>query len=454
MCRNLLSLVTESGSKKKKEYWRHWRHVHGEYLANLHRGPIARPTPRILTEDQAGAASAGRDLRRRESQVLQRRLAHAITYSEDHSFKELVEELETVVAEYLVGLPEPDPITTFFTIEFLLSRASLELDDTAVFPSASQLQRPTLGTSVVPGRLLSVIQYFNQRDDAIVAAEQMLWSRKRRTVQLVREDLKTSSDKDAKYQVTLLPVAHGCPKKWNYTNIIWSRTGLNDPVWCNALNVSMRLSVHGQRRARRRVVRQVPAHPIPTTSQPFFMIGCDAIGLLEPTTKVSRYMLVAVDYPVKSPENPEIAELVQELKADSSRTSNLLCAAIIFFKYCEVFNKSFRLWLASYAAVFNDNVWFRMFLSCSSWFHGWPYEDPMQFLIDFDKVAKANPLVYTVSLSWNPVLLSPWLCWGTGLHVLWALIVNFSVEDRNDEGLEISKNVERIKICKRMTCLL
>lgn len=105
----------------------------------------------------------------------------------------------------------------------------------------------------------------------------------------------------------------------------------------------MRLSVHGQRRARRRVVRQVPAHPIPTTSQPFFMIGCDAIGLLEPTTKVSRYMLVAVDYPVKSPENPEIAELVQELKADSSRTSNLLCAAIIFFKYCEVFNKSFRL---------------------------------------------------------------------------------------------------------------
>lgn len=125
-----------------------------------------------------------------------------------------------MVAEYLVGLPEPDPITTFFTIEFLLSRASLELDDTAVFPSASQLQRPTLGTSVVPGRLLSVIQYFNQRDDAIVAAEQMLWSRKRRTVQLVREDLKTSSDKDAKYQVTLLPVAHGCPKKWNYTNII------------------------------------------------------------------------------------------------------------------------------------------------------------------------------------------------------------------------------------------
>lgn len=111
-----LRFQTEPETEQILESTRRWHQVYGEYLTNLPRGPTARPTARIITQDQARAArvaSARRDLRRREGQVIQRRLARAITYGENHSLKELVEEVEAVVAEYLVGLPEPNPIMTF-----------------------------------------------------------------------------------------------------------------------------------------------------------------------------------------------------------------------------------------------------------------------------------------------------------------------------------------------------
>lgn len=51
-----------------------------------------------------------------------------------------------------------------------------------------------------------------------------------------------------------------------------------------------------QRGSRRRYLRQNPAHPIPTPDQPFFLVGCDAVGTMYITPSGNRYLLVAVEY--------------------------------------------------------------------------------------------------------------------------------------------------------------
>jgi hypothetical protein len=63
------------------------------------------------------------------------------------------------------------------------------------------------------------------------------------------------------------------------------------------------------RRSKRHDSRQNAAHPIPTLSQPFFMLGCDAIGPLEQTPSGNFYLLVAVDYLIKWPATVEVPNI-------------------------------------------------------------------------------------------------------------------------------------------------
>lgn len=64
---------------------RHRRQVHRENLPNLPRGPA-----RLLRSAVARAGEARRDLRRRESQLPQRRLARAQMHGEQHSLEQFV----------------------------------------------------------------------------------------------------------------------------------------------------------------------------------------------------------------------------------------------------------------------------------------------------------------------------------------------------------------------------
>lgn len=52
-----------------------------------------------------------------------------------------------------------------------------------------------------------------------------------------------------------------------------------------------------QLRKKKPHIRTAPAQPIPVPSQPFYMLGCDAVGpTQDATARGNRYLLVAVDY--------------------------------------------------------------------------------------------------------------------------------------------------------------
>lgn len=57
-----------------------------------------------------------------------------------------------------------------------------------------------------------------------------------------------------------------------------------------------------QLRKKKPHARTAPAQPIPVLSQPFHMLGCDAVGpTQDATSRGNRYLLVAVDYLTRWP---------------------------------------------------------------------------------------------------------------------------------------------------------
>ncbi|KAG2192670.1 hypothetical protein INT47_009240 [Mucor saturninus] len=58
--------------------------------------------------------------------------------------------------------------------------------------------------------------------------------------------------------------------------------------------------------------RTEPAHPIDTPIHPFYMIGCDAIGPMDPTEDGYRYLLVAVDYLTRWPIAIPVKDITEE----------------------------------------------------------------------------------------------------------------------------------------------
>lgn len=71
-----------------------------------------------------------------------------------------------------------------------------------------------------------------------------------------------------------------------------------------------------QLRARRRHVRQEESHPIPTPTRPFYMIGCDAVGPINPPSKNgNRYLLVAVDYLTRWPVVAAVPNINEQITA-------------------------------------------------------------------------------------------------------------------------------------------
>ena len=69
-----------------------------------------------------------------------------------------------------------------------------------------------------------------------------------------------------------------------------------------------------QFRARARRSRYNPGNPIDTPSDPFFMVGCDAVGPIKYEGKPDRYLLVAVDYLTRWP----IAAVVENINEDTT----------------------------------------------------------------------------------------------------------------------------------------
>lgn len=69
--------------------------------------------------------------------------------------------------------------------------------------------------------------------------------------------------------------------------------------------------------------RYEPAHPIPTPSQPFYMVGLDAVGPIRYSGKPDRYILVAVDYLTRWP----MARVVDQV--DESTTADFIYDDII-----------------------------------------------------------------------------------------------------------------------------
>lgn len=159
---------------------RHRRDIHRENLVNLPPGPRPNRTARIMTVDEtrvARLATAWRDLRRRESQVFQRRLARATIHGENQSLQQLVEGMERVVADYLVGLPRPTPEPTFWYLGHLLDQADLNPYDVRVFPFGAQLQRLHRPPEVIPRSLRQRRGQRQRAINAVASAQQMLSQR-------------------------------------------------------------------------------------------------------------------------------------------------------------------------------------------------------------------------------------------------------------------------------------
>lgn len=71
-----------------------------------------------------------------------------------------------------------------------------------------------------------------------------------------------------------------------------------------------------QLRSRRRKIKQEPAHPIPTPSRPFFMIGCDAVGPMTTTRQGNSYILVGIDYLTRWPVAAAVPNINETTTAD------------------------------------------------------------------------------------------------------------------------------------------
>jgi hypothetical protein len=94
-------------------------------------------------------------------------------YDEHHPLEQLVEEIERVVADYLVGLPRSTPEIHFWYLGHLLDRADLSPHDVGVFPFGTKLQRIHRPPAVIP---LSLLQT-EHSSVAVAAAQQMLAQR-------------------------------------------------------------------------------------------------------------------------------------------------------------------------------------------------------------------------------------------------------------------------------------
>jgi len=81
----------------------------------------------------------------------------------------------------------------------------------------------------------------------------------------------------------------------------------------------VRKSVQGcstcQARAKRKHKRQAPLSLIPTPDVPFYMVGCDAVGPMLPSTSGNRYLLVAVDYLTRWPCVQAVRDITAETTA-------------------------------------------------------------------------------------------------------------------------------------------
>ncbi|KAG2191116.1 hypothetical protein INT47_001513 [Mucor saturninus] len=71
-----------------------------------------------------------------------------------------------------------------------------------------------------------------------------------------------------------------------------------------------------QVRSKKPHKRTEPAHPIETPSYPFYMVGCDAVGPMEPTESGCRFLLVAVDYLTRWPIALAVPDITEETTAD------------------------------------------------------------------------------------------------------------------------------------------
>lgn len=68
-----------------------------------------------------------------------------------------------------------------------------------------------------------------------------------------------------------------------------------------------------QLRRKKPHTRTTPAQPIPIPSQPFYMLGCDAVGPVQDITKKgNRYLLVAVDYLTRWPFAQAVPDINEE----------------------------------------------------------------------------------------------------------------------------------------------
>lgn len=70
-----------------------------------------------------------------------------------------------------------------------------------------------------------------------------------------------------------------------------------------------------QARAKRKQRNQAPLSPIPSPATPFYMIGCDAVGPMLPSTAGNRYLSVAVDYLTRWPCVQAVPYIIAETTA-------------------------------------------------------------------------------------------------------------------------------------------
>lgn len=69
-----------------------------------------------------------------------------------------------------------------------------------------------------------------------------------------------------------------------------------------------------QFRQKIRHAKVTPAHPVPTPSRPFYLVGTDCVGPIDETPSGNKYIMVAIDYLTKWP----IARAVKEISAETT----------------------------------------------------------------------------------------------------------------------------------------